>query len=154
MDIRSFCVSAHCLREKHKCFFCIFFPVFGILLLWQNDGAHFPPQYFFAEKVTCMITNNDILNMNFYQKEIFTGSYEGMRYLIKKDTAADGEDTSAGSTPVFRATIWPGPYNFASTADDKKASADFPFTPEGKEQVVDWLNEQWRARKAEWPRRD
>ena len=105
-----------------------------------------------------MITNDDILNMNFYKKEKFTGSYQGMRYLIKKDTVpADDTDTSGtasdaapAQTDVFHVTIWPGPYNFASTDDTKKTSATFPFTPEGKEAVVNWLNEQWRSRKEEW----
>ena len=32
-----------------------------------------------------MITAEDILNMNFYKKEKFTGSYKGMRYLVKKE---------------------------------------------------------------------
>lgn len=101
-----------------------------------------------------MITNDDILNMNFYKKEKFTGSYLGMRYLIKKDSEPeDAEDTSenAPRRDIFRATIWPGPYNFATTPDDKKISATFPFTPEGKQQVVDWLNGQWESRKNEWP---
>lgn len=88
-----------------------------------------------------MITNDDILNMNFYQKEKFTGSYRGMRYLIKKDSE-DGD--------VFRVTNWPGPYNFATTDDTKKTTATFPFTPEGKEAVVAWLNEQWKTRQSEW----
>ncbi len=90
-----------------------------------------------------MIQNDDILNMNFYKKEKFTGSYQGMRYLIQKAQSEDESD-------IFRVTIWPGPYNFASTADDLKSSATFPFTPEGKEQVVSWLNEQWSAHRTEW----
>ena len=93
-----------------------------------------------------MIQNDDILNMNFYKKEKFTGSYQGMRYLIQKAQSEDESD-------IFRVTIWPGPYNFASTSDDLKSSATFPFTPEGKEQVVGWLNEQWSARRTEWPGR-
>lgn len=88
-----------------------------------------------------MITSDDILNMNFYKKEKFTGSYLGMRYLIKKE-----DDT-------FHASIWPGPYNYETTADEKKTAATFPFTPEGKQQVVDWLNEQWESRQEEWPER-
>ena len=97
-----------------------------------------------------MIQNDDILNMNFYKKEKFTGSYQGMRYLIQKDQEEDAEDENV-KHDIFRVTIWPGPYNFASTADDLKSSAVFPFTPEGKEQVVGWLNEQWSARRTEWP---
>lgn len=112
-----------------------------------------------------MITSDDILNMNFYKKEKFTGSYQGMRYLIKKDTAPaepsgsapSDAQASAGDAPamsdVFHVTIWPGPYNFVSTDDSLKTSATFPFTPEGKEQVVAWLNEQWQSRKAEWTAR-
>ena len=86
-----------------------------------------------------MIQNDDILNMNFYKKEKFTGSYQGMRYLIQKDQEEDAEDENV-KHDIFRVTIWPGPYNFASTA-------------EGKEQVVGWLNEQWSARRTEWPGR-
>lgn len=92
-----------------------------------------------------MIKNEDILNMNFYKKEKFTGSYLGMRYLIQKECEDD--------TEVFRVYIWPGPYNFASTENEKKTTSVFPFTPEGKQQVVDWMNEQWSTRKQEWPSR-
>lgn len=85
-----------------------------------------------------MITTDDVLNMNFYKKEKFTGSYKGMRYLLKKDT--EEEHT------IFRCYIWPGPYNFASTPDEQKTMAVFDFTEEGKQQAVDWMNKQWAAR--------
>lgn len=89
-----------------------------------------------------MITNEDILNMNFYKKEKFTGSYRGMRYLIRKDSVPE-ED-------VFSVTVWRGPYNYDTTPEEKKTTCRFPFTPEGKRQVVDWLNAQWESRKSEW----
>ena len=38
-----------------------------------------------------MITNEDILNMNFYKKERFTGSYRGMRYLIRKASVREDD---------------------------------------------------------------
>ena len=86
-----------------------------------------------------MITSEDILNMNFYKKERFTGSYKGMRYRIQKDTLDEAE--------IFLAHVWPGPYNFDSTEDALKTSASFPFTEEGKEEMVAWLNLQWSALK-------
>lgn len=85
-----------------------------------------------------MITTDDVLNMNFYKKEKFTGSYKGMRYLLKKDTEEE--------RTVFRCYIWPGPYNFASTPDEQKTMAVFDFTEEGKQEAVDWMNGQWMAR--------
>ena len=94
-----------------------------------------------------MITPEDILNLNFYKKEKFTGSYKGMRYLVKKEKD-DAEND------IFRATVWPGPYNFSTTPynfavtdDSLKSSATFPFTVDGKLQVVDWLNENWEKEK-------
>lgn len=90
-----------------------------------------------------MIENEDILNMNFYKKEKFTGSYRGMHYRIEKYSQDD--------TDLFRVYIWPGPYNFDTTPENQKKSTTFPFTPEGKEQVVDWMNEQWRANQSDWP---
>lgn len=89
-----------------------------------------------------MITTEDILNMNFYKKEKFTGSYQGMRYLIKK--------ASENDTDIFQVYNWPGPYNFETTEESKITAAAFPFTPKGKQQVVDWLNAQWQARRSEW----
>lgn len=60
-----------------------------------------------------MITAEDILNMNFYKKEKFTGSYKGMRYLVKKEKD-DAEND------IFRATVWPGPYNFSTLPTIRK----------------------------------
>ena len=101
-----------------------------------------------------MITTEEILNMNFYKKEKFTGSYLGMRYLIKKDVietpVEDGEEGEVNKTDIFRAYVWPGPYAFSAVAEEDKTSATFPFTEEGKQQVVDWLNEQWQIRKDFW----
>lgn len=90
-----------------------------------------------------MITTEDVLNMNFYKKEKFTGSYKGMRYLLKKDKDEDESD-------IFRCYVWPGPYNFDTTPEDEKSMHIFPFTEEGKQQAVDWMNEQWKSRKS-WP---
>lgn len=89
-----------------------------------------------------MITSDDLLSINFYKKESFTGSCKGMRYLIKKDCIHD--------TAVFCVTIWPGPYNSTVTEDHLKVSAHFPFSEEGKQQTADWLNEQWTTRKNDW----
>ncbi len=110
-----------------------------------------------------MITTEDILNMNFYKKEAFTGSFLGMRYRIAKEavplpaanTPVEGSGASDASaqavtTDCFRVFIWPGPYAFAATSESEKTSAVFPFTEEGRRQVVDWLNEQWAAKKDVW----
>lgn len=97
-----------------------------------------------------MITTDDVLNMNFYKKEKFTGSYKGMRYLLKKDTIeipSDNPDAPPESKNIFRCYVWPGPYNFDTTPDEQKTMAAFEFSATGKQQAVDWMNEQWVGRK-------
>ena len=95
-----------------------------------------------------MITAEDILNLNFYKKERFTGSYLGMRYPIQKEKDGDGDDAA----DCLCAYAWPGPYIFSNTPDEQKVSARFPFSDEGRHQVVDWLNDLYESRKDEWPR--
>lgn len=102
----------------------------------------------FRTGVYTMITTEDVLNMNFYKKEKFTGSYKGMRYLLKKDTeeiSSDIPDTPPETKTIFRCYAWWGPYNFVTTPDHEKLTAIFDFSAEGKQQAVNWLNEQWAA---------
>ena len=44
---------------------------------------------------------------------------------------------------VIRAVIWPEPFSFASTPDEKKEQADFPFDKEGLQKAIQWLNEKY-----------
>ncbi len=86
-----------------------------------------------------MIASEDLLSLNFYKKEQFTGSYRGMRYCIKK--------VKEEETDLFRVTFWPGPYCFDAADESTKTSAVFAFTEEGKQQAADYLNEQWQQKK-------
>lgn len=82
-----------------------------------------------------MITYDEVLNLNYYKKTSYTGWTEEMRFLIKRETPEEGE-------PVFHVFAWQGPYIFDLVDEKKKIDAVFPFTEEGKKQVVDWLNRQ------------
>lgn len=79
-----------------------------------------------------MVLRKDLLTFHFYQKEKFTGSYRGMRYLIQKET--EEKET------VFAVFTWPGPYNFAATPEEQKTKKTFPFTEEALDQIVKYLN--------------
>ena len=85
-----------------------------------------------------MIKRTDLLTLNFYKKEKFTGSYKGMRYRVEK--------TDEG----LMATVWPEPFNWQATPDDQKTSAAFSFDEEGLTQATDWLNNQYTTREETW----
>ena len=83
-----------------------------------------------------MITSDDILSLNFYNYgNPFTGSYQGMRYRIIKQKEAKDEG--------LLAVIWPEPFAYEKTQDALKTTQLFPFSEEGKAQVIEWLNASW-----------
>lgn len=86
-----------------------------------------------------MIESEDVLGMGFYKKGTFTGSYKGLRYRIARD------DSDADAGERFLVTAWHGPYCFDATPDKEKTSSFFPFTADGKEDAVAWLNAQWET---------
>lgn len=84
-----------------------------------------------------MITDHNIA-LNFIKKENLTGSYKGLRYMFVKE-----EENLA-------VTIWPEPYCFEKTDEDKKTKKLFDFSEEGKKEAIDWMNEQYESRISEW----
>ncbi|MDO5291454.1 MAG: GNAT family acetyltransferase [bacterium] len=85
-----------------------------------------------------MITT-DNKSINFIKKEDLTGGYHGMRYIMQKQGEAQ-----------FKTTIWPEPFCFEKTPEEQKESKEFPLTTEGRDKAIDWLNERYEARKADW----
>jgi len=101
--------------------------------------------------VETKLSYNDALNMNYYKKTSFSGWMKGMRFLLKKEElpVEDGEESKP---PIFHAWVWPGPYIFSMTPEDKKTDETFPFTEEGRRSAVDWINAQLQDRVDEWPK--
>ncbi len=78
------------------------------------------------------------ISLNYIKKEPLTGSYKGMRYRLAKV-----EDE-------IEVYIWPEPFNFITTLEDKKQKKNFSLNNEGKEQAVEWLNLQYVEQKQLW----
>lgn len=85
-----------------------------------------------------MIEKAELMPLNYYKKSAFTGGYRGMRYRIEK------------VEEEFLVTIWPEPYNFETTKQEQKESQRFVFSEEGREAMVQWLNQQYQNRQKEW----
>ena len=85
-----------------------------------------------------MLKRNDILSLEYIKKTAFSGSFEGVRFRLKKTEQDNGV--------VLEACAWPEPYSFDKTSEDKKTYATFPFDEDGICQAVDWLNGRHPAR--------
>ncbi len=91
-----------------------------------------------------MILREDILSMEFLKKSEYTGSHQGMRYRLEGIAEGDGK--------VLKATVWPEPFNFFRTPEEKKISATFLFSEEGVTEAVDWMNRRLVEDAALWDR--
>ncbi len=80
-----------------------------------------------------MIDQKTILPFHYYSYyKPFTGSLLGSRYRIIREKEEPDQ---------LRVWIWPEPYAFEHTDPSEMITASFPFTQEGYEQVIAYLNE-------------
>lgn len=99
------------------------------------------------------IENKASYGLSYYEHgQAYLGSHRGMRFRIARDPMDDValmSDDKKGEAN-FEVTIWPEPYCYEKTEEDKKTTKSFPFSVEGKEALVAWLNQQYEERYEEW----
>ena len=78
-----------------------------------------------------MITKT--LPLQFIKKSPFYGSYKGMRYVLQKKEDA------------LEACIYPEPYAYDATPEEKKTYYTFDFSDAGYEEAIDLLNRVYEA---------
>ncbi|MCM1154270.1 MAG: hypothetical protein NC314_07655 [Roseburia sp.] len=80
--------------------------------------------------------------LNYIKKEEYSGSMEGMRYMLKR--------VKSGEEERIRVTIWPEPYGIFKTPEEEKESIEVELSEAGVEKAADWLNEQYEMQKERW----
>jgi len=78
------------------------------------------------------------LSTKFLKKESYSGSYNGMRYMIQK------------SENGITAYIYSEPWSFEMTPEEERLSKEFAFSDEGVNDVIRWLNETHEAHRKFW----
>lgn len=69
---------------------------------------------------------------SFYNKKaVLKASFGGMRYQV--------EQYLEGEEKFLRATVWPEPFCFEKTPEEKKESMRFAYSEEGLDAVYEWL---------------
>lgn len=80
---------------------------------------------------------------SFYNKKaVLKASYEGMRYQVQQITEDEEQK--------LRAVVWPEPFCFEKTAEEKKETAFFPYDEAGLDAAYDWLVDQYETREEYW----
>lgn len=94
--------------------------------------------------MTKMIDLHGQAGLPYINRGVYTGSYRGMRYRMRKKEADDGK--------YLETVIYPEPFCFEVTEEKEKTFRDFPFTEEGFTEAVEWLNEEYEAQRERWER--
>lgn len=90
-----------------------------------------------------MLTRSDFLSLNFVKKEDYPGSYQGLRYLLHQEVTEDDKK--------LKVYIWPEPFGFEATEDEKKESKEFEFSEKGLLEAIDWINENYdKVKNTDW----
>lgn len=96
---------------------------------------------------------DDILGFNFFQYgSPYIGECGGMHFRLARNPLENvvfNHDTHKNDEALFDVTIWRGPYNYDKTRQ-KKTTAQFPFTEDGRLAAVQWLNERYDERVDYW----
>lgn len=90
-----------------------------------------------------MIDLHGQAGLPYINRGVYTGSYKGMRYrMCKKETEEKGK--------YLEAVIYPEPFCFEVTPEEQKQWGEFPFTSEGFDEAVVWLNQEYESQKERW----
>ena len=81
-----------------------------------------------------------ILPLQFLKKSPFYGSCQKMRYRLAKQDDALG------------VCIYPGPFGFDATPEDKKQYFTFEFSEEGYDDAIAFLNQKYEE--TDWNREE
>ena len=84
--------------------------------------------------------------LNYVKKEEYTGSMIVLRYMLKK-TVVPRDDQEETCLEVI---IWPEPYGYARTEEEKKLRKEFPFSEDGLKEAVVYLNQQFEDQRVLW----
>ena len=93
-----------------------------------------------------MLEKKFFMPIEYFKKTNYLGSISGMRFCIGKHE--EGEEDS--KVKMLRVTIWPGPFSMDKTDPSLMYDEDFPFSPDGIEQCIDYVNSQYADKQRQW----
>lgn len=80
------------------------------------------------------------LSVKYLKKQPYSGSHQGMRFRLHAPKDSD----------TVSVWIYPEPWCFKAAPEKNKTLREFPFTPEGVEEAIRWLNTSYEEKQEYW----
>ena len=84
--------------------------------------------------------NKTFIPVGGLKKEPYSGCHNGMRYFM----------TATEDKTEFTVTVYPEPWCFDKTPDEKKESKNFPISEEGMDAAIKWLQDKYDEKPDYW----
>ena len=81
-----------------------------------------------------------IKDTDIYKTKLFYIQQGIYRKLRKYALSSCAKKKDGDEEAVLSAAVYPQPYCWEETEDEKKQIRDFPFTEEGRSEMIEWLN--------------
>lgn len=85
-----------------------------------------------------IFARKDLFTLSYYKAQPYTASSNGTRLRLTKEFKEDGEE----KIPYFKLCLWPEPFAFHKTPEEKKTYFEFEFSEEGILEIINFLNEK------------
>ena len=96
-----------------------------------------------------LLASGDLFSLSHYEYgEAYYGSLSGMRFRVAREPLVNVSHVPADQRgeAVFRVVAWPEPNSYRTAPNAAKTARDFPFSQEGLDEIISWLNEIHRNR--------
>lgn len=93
------------------------------------------------------VGEKDLFSLAHYEYgEAYFGSERGMRFRVAREPLENVHFTPVDKRgpATLRVTVWPEPDSWQSAPEGSKTVKDFPFTDEGLQQIIAYLNQYHR----------
>lgn len=84
------------------------------------------------------------LSIKYLKKQPYSGSHRGMRFQLYAPKGGEG----------LKVWIYGEPWCFDAAPENEKTLREFPFTQEGLEEAIQWLNTSYEENIQHWKERD
>lgn len=102
-----------------------------------------------------MLDHREYMPLDYIKKQPWTGSFQGMRFLLHKKTEPLPEEAGGepgGEQTRLEAVVWKEPFAYEQTPEEEKTRQCFELNEDGREQAIAWLEAEYEAHKELWKR--